>query len=144
MKDLSAPLGVDDQLLERFCYRPQFARTLRSFESFAIGFSFISITTGVFTTFGFLLTAAGPRGIWTWPVVIGALAWLTWELVILLGSSQLRDAQRYALGAVALGALVYAVMRALEPEAMRPEPGPSGEGALATIDDQAARNARIR
>jgi len=61
---------TDDQLLERFGYRQQFARTLQNFESFAVGFSFISITTGIFTTFLFVLTAAGPRGIWTWPIVI--------------------------------------------------------------------------
>jgi amino acid transporter len=61
---------ADDQLLERFGYRQQFARTLRSFESFSLGFSFISITTGIFTTFGFLLQSAGPRGVWTWPIVV--------------------------------------------------------------------------
>jgi amino acid transporter len=61
---------TDDALLERFGYRQQYVRTLRRFESFAIGFSFISITTGIFTTFGFVLNNAGPRGIWTWPIVI--------------------------------------------------------------------------
>jgi amino acid transporter len=60
----------DDRLLRRFGYRPQFDRSLRSFDSFAFGFSFISITTGIFTTFGFVLINAGPRGIWTWPIVI--------------------------------------------------------------------------
>jgi amino acid transporter len=60
----------DDRLMRRFGYRPQFDRSLRSFDSFALGFSFISITTGIFTTFGFVLINAGPRGIWTWPIVI--------------------------------------------------------------------------
>jgi amino acid transporter len=60
----------DDSILNRFGYHPQFIRTLRSFESFAVAFSFISITTGIFTTFGFLLNTGGPRGIWTWPIVI--------------------------------------------------------------------------
>lgn len=60
----------DDSILSRFGYHPQFIRTLRSFESFAVAFSFISITTGIFTTFGFLLNTAGPLGIWTWPIVI--------------------------------------------------------------------------
>jgi amino acid transporter len=64
------PETSDDRLVRRFGYRPQFDRSLRSFESFALGFSFISITTGIFTTFGFVLVNAGPRGIWTWPVVI--------------------------------------------------------------------------
>ena len=60
----------DDAVLSRFGYHPQFIRTLRSFESFAVAFSFISITTGIFTTFGFLLNTSGPRGIWTWVIVI--------------------------------------------------------------------------
>ena len=60
----------DDSTLHVFGYRPQFTRSLRSFESFAVAFSFISITTGIFTTFGFLLNTAGPRGIWTWVIVI--------------------------------------------------------------------------
>lgn len=64
------PETGDDRLLRRFGYRPQFGRSLRSFESFALGFSFISVTTGIFTTFGFVLVNAGPRGIWTWPIVI--------------------------------------------------------------------------
>jgi amino acid transporter len=64
------PETGDDRVVRRFGYRPQFLRSLRSFESFAIGFSFISITTGIFTTFGFVLANAGPRGIWTWPIVI--------------------------------------------------------------------------
>jgi amino acid transporter len=60
----------DDVLLQRFGYSQQFVRTLKRFESFAVAFSFISITTGIFTTFAFLLTTSGPRGIWTWPIVI--------------------------------------------------------------------------
>ncbi|GAB2814499.1 amino acid permease [Streptomyces daliensis] len=50
-------------------YQRQFARTLSRFESFAVAFSFISITTGLFTTYGTVLGYGGPAGIWTWPVV---------------------------------------------------------------------------
>jgi amino acid transporter len=60
----------DDAQLDRYGYRQQFVRSLRHFESFAVAFSFISITTGIFTTFGFVLANGGPRGIWTWPIVI--------------------------------------------------------------------------
>jgi len=60
----------DDAQLDRYGYRQQFVRSLRQFESFAVAFSFISITTGIFTTFAFVLGAGGPRGIWTWPIVI--------------------------------------------------------------------------
>lgn len=56
--------------LETFGYRQEFDRTLKRFASFAIGFSFISITTGIFTTYGAVLNSSGPLGIWTWPVVV--------------------------------------------------------------------------
>jgi len=59
-----------DQVLRQYGYQPEFGRTLRRFASFAIGFSFISITTGIFTTYGFVLSKSGPLGIWTWPIVI--------------------------------------------------------------------------
>ena len=60
----------DDALLPKFGYTKQFTRSLRHFESFAVAFSFISITTGIFTTYGFALTTGGPRAIWTWVIVI--------------------------------------------------------------------------
>lgn len=55
--------------VQRAGYTQQFARTLSRFESFAVAFSFISITTGLFTTYGTVLQSAGPAGIWTWPLV---------------------------------------------------------------------------
>ena len=64
----------EDEQLERFGYRQQFARSLRHFESFAVAFSFISITTGIFTTYLFALTTGGTRSIWTWPIVIAGQA----------------------------------------------------------------------
>lgn len=50
-------------------YKAQFKRTLGKFESFAVAFSFISITTGLFSTYGSILQSSGPAGIWTWPLV---------------------------------------------------------------------------
>jgi amino acid transporter len=64
----------DDAVLPRFGYTQQFARSLKHFESFAVAFSFISITTGIFTTFSFALGVGGPRSIWTWPIVIAGQA----------------------------------------------------------------------
>jgi amino acid transporter len=64
----------DDSVLPRYGYTQQFVRSLRHFESFAVAFSFISITTGIFTTFAFALTTGGPRSIWTWPIVIAGQA----------------------------------------------------------------------
>ena len=60
----------EDERLERFGYRQQFVRSLRHFESFAVAFSFISITTGIFTTYSFAITTAGTRSIWTWLIVV--------------------------------------------------------------------------
>src|SRR2546427_10469725 len=60
----------EEQTLQRYGYQQEYKRELRRFASFAIGFSFISITTGIFTTYGFVLVNSGPLGIWTWPLVI--------------------------------------------------------------------------
>ncbi len=52
----------------------EFRREIKRFASFAAGFSCISITTGIFTTYGSALGWGGPRSIWTWPLVtIGQL-----------------------------------------------------------------------
>ena len=59
--------SVDDTVA--YGYRVAFKRSQRQLGSFAIAFSQISITTGIFTTFGFLLATGGPRGIWTWAIV---------------------------------------------------------------------------
>src|SRR5579884_1081250 len=65
----ASPVGTD-QSLAAFGYQQEFKRELKRFASFAVGFSFISITTGIFTTYGAVLNWGGPRGIWTWPFVI--------------------------------------------------------------------------
>jgi len=55
-----------DHNLERYGYQQQLGRSLSSFTSFAVGFSFISITSGIFASYGFALNNSGPRGIWLW------------------------------------------------------------------------------
>jgi amino acid transporter len=60
----------DDQELSNYGYRQQFVRTFRHFESFAVAFSFISITTGIFTTYAFALSVGGTRSVWTWLIVV--------------------------------------------------------------------------
>src|SRR5260370_25338104 len=62
--------GYAEEALQKYGYQQEFRRELKRFASFAIGFSFISITTGIFTTYGFVLINSGPLGIWTWPLVI--------------------------------------------------------------------------
>jgi amino acid transporter len=61
---------AEDAELYSFGYRQQFTRSLRGFESFAVAFSFISITTGIFTTYAFALATGGTRSIWTWLIVV--------------------------------------------------------------------------
>ncbi|MET3696685.1 amino acid/polyamine/organocation transporter (APC superfamily) [Bacillus oleivorans] len=53
-----------------YSYKQELKRTLKLFSSFAVAFSFISITTGIFTNYGFVLDTAGPAGIWAWPIVV--------------------------------------------------------------------------
>ena len=64
------------------------------------------------------------------PVIAGALIWLAYELIILIGPHSFRPAQGYALGAIGVGVVVFLVMWLLEPAAMRAEPGARGEEAL--------------
>src|SRR6266853_1420672 len=59
-----------EQAVQNYGYRQEYRRELKRFASFAIGFSFISISTGIFTTYGSVLNSSGPLGIWTWPLVI--------------------------------------------------------------------------
>jgi amino acid transporter len=55
--------------VEAFGYRPQLRRSMGFFSTFAISFSLLSITTGLFANYGFGLSQAGPRFIWTWLIV---------------------------------------------------------------------------
>ena len=71
----SAADGLDELsetgelLVEQAGYRVELRRSLHSFSMFAIAFSVISITTGIFLNYGFGLKWFGPAAIWTWPIV---------------------------------------------------------------------------
>ncbi len=74
--DSARPAGVavaaadsEEAILARAGYKPELRRSLRFFSMFAIAFSIISITTGIFLNYGFGLTYWGPASIWTWPIV---------------------------------------------------------------------------
>jgi urea carboxylase system permease len=68
-------MNGDIQDLAAFGYKPVLDRTLGSFSSFAAGFSYISILTGVFQMFYVGYGAGGPAFYWTWPIVfLGQLA----------------------------------------------------------------------
>lgn len=49
---------------------PGVRRELGGYASVAVAFGFVSIATGIFTTYGSMLQSSGPMGIWTWPVVV--------------------------------------------------------------------------
>ena len=74
--DSARPAGVavaagdgEEAILAKAGYRPELRRSLRFFSMFAIAFSIISITTGIFLNYGFGLEYWGPASIWTWPIV---------------------------------------------------------------------------
>jgi amino acid transporter len=55
--------------LARFGYKQELKRGLGLFSSWAVAFSYISPSTGIFTLFALGLTTLGGVFIWTWPVV---------------------------------------------------------------------------
>jgi amino acid transporter len=59
----------DSADLARFGYNQELKRSLGTFSSFAVAFSYISPSTGIFTLFALGLTTLGGVFIWTWPVV---------------------------------------------------------------------------
>jgi urea carboxylase system permease len=71
MATVEAPRGGDSDELAGFGYKQELDRSLGSFSSFAAGFSYISILTGVFELFGFGFNNAGPAVWWSWFVVLG-------------------------------------------------------------------------
>jgi urea carboxylase system permease len=62
-------LRTDTRDVEHFGYRQELERSLGSFSSFAAGFSYISILTGMFQMFYLGFGAGGPAFFWTWPFV---------------------------------------------------------------------------
>jgi amino acid transporter len=67
--DTSGGQERDSADLARFGYKQELKRSLGTFSSFAVAFSYISPSTGIFTLFALGLTTLGGVFIWTWPVV---------------------------------------------------------------------------
>ena len=86
MKDSPA---TDSNDLGSFGYRQELKRSMGSFSSFAAGFSYISILTGLFQMFHLGYGVAGPGFFWTWPFV------LTGQLLVALCFAEL--ASRFPL-----------------------------------------------
>ena len=59
----------DSKDLASFGYKQELDRTLGSFSSFAAGFSYISILTGMFQLFYIGFGFGGPAFFWSWPLI---------------------------------------------------------------------------
>ncbi|HXS66312.1 MAG TPA: amino acid permease [Streptosporangiaceae bacterium] len=59
----------DSADLAQFGYRQELKRSLGVFSSFAVAFSYISPSTGIFTLFFLGLTTVGGVFFWSWPIV---------------------------------------------------------------------------
>src|ERR1700738_5722471 len=64
-------------------YKQELKRSLGLFSSFAVAFSYISPSTGIFTLFALGLTTIGGVFIWSWPIVAVG------QLCIALGVAEL-------------------------------------------------------
>jgi amino acid transporter len=62
--------GRDADDLRRLGYAQQLKRSMGAFSSFAVSFSLISITTGIFAGFQLGIRQAGPAVIWSWLIVL--------------------------------------------------------------------------
>jgi urea carboxylase system permease len=56
--------------LARFGYKQELRRVLGVYSSFAVAFSYISPSTGIFTLFILGIGLAGPAFFWSWPIVV--------------------------------------------------------------------------
>src|SRR5438132_136191 len=73
----------DAEDLAQFGYKQELRRSLGVFSSFAVAFSYISPSTGIFALFALGLTTIGGVFIWSWPIV--ALG----QFIIALGFAEL-------------------------------------------------------
>src|SRR5437660_8767598 len=73
----------DEEDLARFGYKQELRRSLGVFSSFAVAFSYISPSTGIFALFYLGLTTVGGVFIWSWPIVAMG------QFIIALGFAEL-------------------------------------------------------
>jgi amino acid transporter len=62
--------SADVRDLARFGYQQELRRVLGVYSSFAVAFSYISPSTGIFTLFILGISLAGPAFFWSWPIVV--------------------------------------------------------------------------
>jgi urea carboxylase system permease len=73
----------DEADLARFGYRQELRRSLGVFSSFAVAFSYISPSTGIFALFALGLSTIGGIFFWSWPLVAAG------QFIIALGFAEL-------------------------------------------------------
>src|SRR3989442_11910544 len=61
--------AADTRDLAGFGYKQELKRALGVYSSFAVAFSYISPSTGIFTLYALGLGIGGPAFIWSWPLV---------------------------------------------------------------------------
>jgi urea carboxylase system permease len=76
-------ISRDEADLARFGYKQELKRSLGVFSSFAVAFSYISPSTGIFALFFLGLTTVGGVFIWSWPLVAAG------QLIVALGFAEL-------------------------------------------------------
>jgi urea carboxylase system permease len=69
ISDQSASEAADEAELAQFGYKQELKRSLGLFSSFAVAFSYISPSTGIFALFALGLTTIGGVFFWSWPLV---------------------------------------------------------------------------
>jgi urea carboxylase system permease len=67
---LESAHDADVRDLEKFGYKQELRRALGVYSSFAVAFSYISPSTGIFTLFILGIALAGPFFWWSWPIVV--------------------------------------------------------------------------
>jgi urea carboxylase system permease len=67
--EVSSGHDHDSADLAQYGYTQELKRSLGTFSSFAVAFSYISPSTGIFTLFALGLVTIGGVFIWTWPIV---------------------------------------------------------------------------
>jgi urea carboxylase system permease len=78
-----AEAARDEADLAKFGYKQELKRSLGVFSSFAVAFSYISPSTGIFALFALGLTTVGGVFIWSWPIVAAG------QLIVALGFAEL-------------------------------------------------------
>jgi urea carboxylase system permease len=63
-------IRIDSEQLASFGYTQELRRTLSVLSNFAVAFSYLSVSTGIFALFALGLAFGGPAFIWSWPLVM--------------------------------------------------------------------------